>query len=96
MIKFGWEFSKGPSELKKATVLLSKKQSPCSSTSYARQFFDDEHAEEEDRFILLGMSHRSRIVVICHCEREAGDVIRISSARKATSKERKYYEGPSR
>nr|WP_245740945.1 hypothetical protein [Ectothiorhodospira marina] len=36
-----------------------------------------------------------RILVVCHCECSGGDVIRIISARKATSNERKHYEGPS-
>ncbi|HEB98296.1 MAG TPA: BrnT family toxin, partial [Thiotrichales bacterium] len=48
---------------------------------------------QEDRFIMLGLSIRSRILVVCHCERQSGNVIRIISARKATRSERKYYGG---
>ena len=54
-------------------------------------FYDDEHAEWEDRFLLLGISAKSRVLMICHCLREDGDVIRIISARKATRTERKQY-----
>lgn len=61
---------------------------------YAQQFFDEEHSDSEDRFILLGVSIRSRVLVVCHCERAGGNVIRIISARRATAKEREYYEGP--
>ena len=61
---------------------------------YARQFVDDDHSGHEERFILLGRSNKSRLLIVCHCERQDGDVIRIISARKATAKERKYYEGP--
>lgn len=61
---------------------------------YARQFFDDDHSSLEDRFIMLGMGSRLRILVVCHCEHEDGGCIRIISARKATSNERKFYEGP--
>ncbi|WP_143050509.1 BrnT family toxin [Ectothiorhodospira marina] len=49
----------------------------------------------EERFIMLGLSNMLRILVVCHCECSGGDVIRIISARKATSNERKHYEGPS-
>ena len=52
---------------------------------------DPDHSEEEDRFILLGMSWSLRILVVCHCYREASNVIRIISARKASSSERAQY-----
>ena len=48
------------------------------------------HSEEEDRFVLLGNSHRNRILVVVHTVR--GDNIRLISARKATKKDRKQYE----
>jgi len=52
---------------------------------------DPEHSDEEDRFVLLGMSWSLRILVVCHCYREASDVIRIISAREATKAERAQY-----
>ena len=52
---------------------------------------DPDHSEEEDRFILLGMSWSLRILVVCHCYRKAPTVIRIISARKATRSERAQY-----
>lgn len=52
---------------------------------------DPDHSEEEDRFILLGMSWSLRILVVCHCYRAAKNVIRIISARKATRGERAQY-----
>jgi len=51
---------------------------------------DPEHSEGEERFILLGMSHRNRLLVVAHVER--GDGIRIISARPAAKSERKQYE----
>ena len=60
---------------------------------FAVQFFDEEHSTAEDRFLLLGMSSDARLLLVCHCEREDGDVIRIISARKATEKEAQYYRG---
>jgi uncharacterized DUF497 family protein len=52
--------------------------------------YDPLHSEEEDRFILIGNSHRNRLLVIVHTER--AENTRIISARKATKKERKQYE----
>ena len=60
---------------------------------FAVQFFDQEHASDEDRFLLLGMGSDARLLLVCHCEREDGDVIRIISARKATDREAQYYRG---
>lgn len=61
---------------------------------FALQFYDPDNSElEEDRFLMLGMSSEARILFVCHCERNSGDTIRIISARHATNKERKFYEG---
>ena len=53
---------------------------------------DIKHSSEEDRFIILGMSNLLRTLVVCHCYREDNEVIRIISARKANSEERKQYQ----
>lgn len=57
----------------------------------ARVIDDPDHSEDEERFILLGLSSTLRLLVVCHCYRRAGDVIRIISARKATTRESKSY-----
>jgi uncharacterized DUF497 family protein len=57
----------------------------------ANQFYDPEHSEGEDRFIMLGLSEYFRFLVVVHCEREGGDTVRIISARKATGKEQRFY-----
>ena len=57
----------------------------------AIQYFDPDHSEEEDRFILLGMSFKLKILVVCHCFRESDSVIRIISARKADKEEELEY-----
>ena len=51
---------------------------------------DPDHSSDEDRFILIGSTHRDRLVVVVHTER--GDHIRIISARSATRAERRAYE----
>jgi len=53
---------------------------------------DDEHSQEEDRHIIIGMSLKDRELYVCHCYRDDGDVIRIFSARKATKSEKELYE----
>lgn len=54
---------------------------------------DPDHSLSEDRFIILGLSQKLSLLVVCHCYRENDEMIRIISARKATSKESAYYEG---
>jgi uncharacterized DUF497 family protein len=57
----------------------------------AVEFYDEVHAEWEERFLLLGMSVNLRVVLVCHCARQRGTVIRIISARKATRSEQHHY-----
>lgn len=52
---------------------------------------DPEHSEQEDRFIILGLSSRANLLVVCHCYRASETVIRIISARKATRTETAQY-----
>lgn len=57
----------------------------------AKLIDDPDHSEDEDRFLLLGLSSALRLLVVCHCYRGDSGVIRIISARKATAKETKFY-----
>ena len=59
----------------------------------AKIIFDPDHSEDEERFIILGLSKFLRLLVVCHYYMENDRVIRIISARKATRKERKQYGG---
>ena len=52
---------------------------------------DSEHSEDEDRFVLLGLSATMRIILVCHCYLESDQIVRIISARKATRSERTQY-----
>ena len=87
MIEFEWSASKSRANERKHGVSFEEAQS-IFYDDFARQYFD------EEQFILLGMSNRSRILIVCHCEKSDGETVRIISARKATRKERSYYEGP--
>lgn len=53
-------------------------------------FDDPDHSETEERFLLLGVSDKLRLLIVCHCCRN-GDVVRIISARKATRSEAAQY-----
>ena len=57
----------------------------------AIMFDDPDHSDEEERFILIGISRRAEILVVVHCLRDSGSTIRIISARKATKAEKKQY-----
>jgi len=52
---------------------------------------DPGHSDDEDRFVLLGMSRQLRVLVVCHCYREPEEAIRIISARRATKGETTQY-----
>ncbi len=92
MIKFEWDPRKDRENQKKHGVSFEEAQSVFFDEA-AVQFYDEEHSKKEDRFIMLGMSIQSRVLVACHCERKSGEVIRLISARKATKSERKFYRG---
>ncbi|AMM24409.1 BrnT family toxin [Variovorax sp. PAMC 28711] len=57
----------------------------------ARLIDDPDHSDDEERFVLLGLSSALRLLLVCHCYRSEGNVIRIVSARKATGRESKAY-----
>ncbi len=92
MIKFDWDPVKAESNKKKHGVSFEEAQSVFYD-EFAVQFFDEEYSESEDRFLMLGVSDAAHLLIVCHCERDQGNIIRIISARKATKNERKYYPG---
>ena len=87
-----WNLAKADANRQKHGVSFEEASSVFHD-EYATQFFDERNSGHEERFILLGMSNRFRILVVCHCERANGKRIRIFSARKATSAERRFYKG---
>lgn len=92
MIEFEWSPAKAASNQKKHGVSFEEARSVFYD-EFAIQFFDGENPDVEDRFLMLGLSNASRMLIVCHCERDSGNIIRIISARRATKNERKYYEG---
>ena len=92
MIKFEWHPTKSAANLRKHNVSFEEAQTVFYD-EYAVQFFDEEHSADENRFLLLGMSVQAKLLIVCHCERQDGEVIRIISARKATKRESVFYKG---
>lgn len=92
MAKFDWGSTKAASNQKKYRVSFEETESVFYD-EFAIQFYDDDNSQSEDRFLMLGLSRESRVLIVCHCVRGSGNTIRIISARKATRNERKYYEG---
>ena len=95
MIEFEWNAAKARRNESKHGVSFEEAKSVFFD-DYARQFFDESHSSEEERFLMLGVSNASRVLIVCHCERDSKSdtIIRIISARRATTKERAFYEGP--
>ncbi|OIP98660.1 MAG: hypothetical protein AUK35_10530 [Zetaproteobacteria bacterium CG2_30_46_52] len=92
MINFEWDNIKAIANEKKHGVTFEEAKSVFFD-DLAIQFYDNDNNDSEDRFLMLGLSHDFRVLIVCHYERHKGGTIRIISARKATKKERKYYEG---
>ena len=91
-IGFVWDKQKAGLNKKKHGVSFEEAETVFYDEN-ALEFFDPDHSENEDRFIMLGMSFKARVLVVCHCAREKDSVVRIISARKATRHESgKYWE----
>lgn len=89
---FVWDNAKAAINIKKHGVSFEEASSVFYD-EYALEIFDPDHSEDEDRFLLLGISSSLRLLVVCHCYRENDEFIRIISARKATKTEAKSYLG---
>jgi len=91
-LKFEWDRRKESANRKKHGVSFAEAKTAFFDEN-ARVIADPDHSDEEDRFILLGLSSKLRLLVVCHCYREDQDTVRIISARKANRSERHEYEG---
>ena len=90
-LEFEWDPRKARANLKKHGVSFEEAQSVFFDDE-ALFRDDDEHSDDEERFVLLGLSSILRILVVVHCFRGTDDVIRIISARKATPSEAGQYD----
>jgi len=89
-LRFEWDPRKAAANLRKHKVSFEDAQSVFSDER-ALLLDDPDHSEDEERFILLGLSSSLRLLVVAHCYRASGNVIRIISARKADADEQSQY-----
>ena len=92
MITFEWDERKARANFKKHGISFDEARTVFFD-EHAVQFYDEPSSNEEERFLMLGMSLRARLLLICHCVRDDEDTVRIISARKATRLERTQYRG---
>lgn len=91
MIRFEWDEAKNKKNRQKHGIWFEEAQSVFDDP-FARVFYDFSHSDDEDRYLIIGMSTASRILILVHGFRNHDSVVRIISARKATRKEREVYE----
>lgn len=89
-VEFEWAERKSRENKRKHKVSFEEAQTVFLDEN-ALRFFDPDHSQDEDRFLMLGMSFTLRVLVVCHCYREGDSVIRIVSARKADKREQSDY-----
>ncbi|MBU2574090.1 MAG: BrnT family toxin [Elusimicrobia bacterium] len=89
-LSFEWDETRNKENIKKHGVSFEEAQTVFLDENAVR-FFDPDHSRKEDRFIMLGISFRLRVLVVCHCFRKGASVIRIISARKADKQEARDY-----
>jgi len=88
-VKIQWDSRKNVANKRKHGISFEEASTVLYDEN-AVEFYDEGELDSEDRFLLLGVSHKIRMLMVCYCVREE-DSIRIISARKATATEAKEY-----
>ena len=89
-ISFEWDEKKSTANKKKHGVSFEEAQTVFVDEN-ALLIHDPDHSDEEERFVMIGLSDRLRVLIVCHCYRRSKEIIRIISARKAMRPEQKPY-----
>ena len=89
-LHFEWDDRKAAANAKKHGVSFEEARSVFVDER-AKLIDDPDHSEDEERFVLLGLSSTLRLLLVCHCSRSEGNVIRIISVRKASANEARSY-----
>jgi uncharacterized DUF497 family protein len=89
VLRFEWDPKKAATNLSKHGVSFEEAHTVFSD-SLARIFDDEEHSSDEPREIIIGHSANQRLLLVCFTAQER--TLRLSSARRATRKERQDYE----
>jgi uncharacterized DUF497 family protein len=91
-LRIEWDEAKARANLRKHGISFDEAETAFTD-DYGLVLPDPDHSSvEEERLILLGMSAALRVLVVVHCERAGGDIIRLISARRATRSERAQYD----
>ncbi len=92
-MKFEWDTGKELINIQKHGISFEQ-ASYVFADPFALNRFDDEHSDEEDRWVLLGKSFNEIILVVVHTFKtdEGTEFVRIISARKATKQEKQTYQ----
>ena len=91
MTDFEWDQRKAETNLIKHGVSFPE-ATTVFDDPYARVIADPDHSQNEERFVILGLSMQARELVVCYCRRGASEsAVRIISARKATKSEMRQY-----
>ena len=91
-IRFGWDADKEKANRRKHGVSFEEAKTVFVDPN-AKLINDPDHSDDEDRFILLGLGRKLRLLVVCHTYRGSEEVIRIISARRANKSEQSQYDG---
>jgi uncharacterized DUF497 family protein len=91
-MKIIWDENKNQENIRKHHVSFEEAETVFYDPN-GKLINDPDHSNDEERFIILGLSKMLHLLVVCHCYRENDETIRIITARKATKKEAKYYGG---
>lgn len=91
-LEFNWDPHKDLINQRKHGVSFNE-CIPVFFDDHAKLIADSDHSLDEDRFILLGMSFKAKLLVVVHTYKESSDSVRIISARRATKRETLFYKG---
>ncbi|NJM20783.1 MAG: BrnT family toxin [Richelia sp. RM2_1_2] len=88
-MQFDWDKNKAARNQSKHGVSFEEAKTVFDDPLYV-DFYDPDHSQDEERYLIVGESNRGRLLIVSYTER--GDSIRLISAREVTQTERKAYE----
>lgn len=86
---FEWDSAKAARNLLKHGIAFDEAQTVFDDPFYV-DFYDPDHSEHEERYLIIGTSSQGRLLIVSYTER--GNAIRLISARELTRSEREAYE----
>jgi hypothetical protein len=89
---FEWDEDKNQANIKKHGISFEEAWTVFNDENQIYEL-DDEHSYNEERFVIIGMSKQSKLLYVCHCYRDSGNITRIISARRTDKIETEIYLG---